>query len=463
MAHHQLAQRHERKAQGSFCCCPRAGCRRTTAADPGQRSATSAWGGGLAHRRTQDVRREEILSRQPAGEDRPAHLSRHHQGTLDLRAGSPAAERRTRSRSLRGAILARASPSRAYDNDRLRLPPAPPSRNSEAEKKESTARRLSQLCPPCATQSSNSSLDCRRSDARIVENGCAPSGGVSKSAKVVLVDLPIICCGASSTPIDCFGEMEAEAITVADCRAHIDSRRKRGIKDGTLLTELGHLRMVLKWAEKHKLIDRAPHIERPPQPRPKEDKHLTRDEVRRLIANSALPHVRLAVILLYTTAARSAALRRLTWERCDFEREQMDLREPTITRPHKGRAIVPMLRTAKAALLEAQAGAISSYVIEWGGKPVGSLKRGLKRSAALAGIKKSVSPHVLRHSAAVHMAEDDVSMEKIAQFLGHSNVNTTRKIYARFSPSYLKDAAAALELDDLGSMNRKITTSRRVK
>src|ERR1700737_1248500 len=146
MAHHQLAQRHERKAQGSFCCCPRAGCRRTTAADPGQRSATSAWGGGLAHRRTQDVRREEILSRQPAGEDRPAHLGSHHQGALDLRAGSPAAERRTRSRSLRGAILARASPSRAYDNDRLRLPPAPPSRNSEAEKKESTARRLSQLC-----------------------------------------------------------------------------------------------------------------------------------------------------------------------------------------------------------------------------------------------------------------------------------------------------------------------------
>ena len=44
-----------------------------------------------------------------------------------------------------------------------------------------------------------------------------------------------------------------------------------------------------------------------------------------------------------------------------------------------------------------------------------------------------------------------------------ANVNTTRKIYARFSPSYLKDAAAALEFDDLGSMNRKSTISRRVK
>src|SRR5438105_893982 len=49
-----------------------------------------------------------------------------------------------------------------------------------------TVRRLSQLCPPCATPSSNSSLDYRRSDARIVKNGFAASSGVSKSAKVVL-------------------------------------------------------------------------------------------------------------------------------------------------------------------------------------------------------------------------------------------------------------------------------------
>src|SRR6266513_1989927 len=140
----------------------------------------------LAHRRTQDVGREETLSRQPAGEHRPAHLSGHHQGAMDLRASSPADERRTWSRSLRGAILARPSPSCAYDDDRLRLPSASPARNSKAGKKESMGRRLSQPCPPCATPSSNCSRDYRRSDVRIVENGSATSGGVSKSAKVVL-------------------------------------------------------------------------------------------------------------------------------------------------------------------------------------------------------------------------------------------------------------------------------------
>src|SRR6187200_315612 len=92
MAEHQLAHRYEGKAQGSFCRHPCAHSRRTTTANQGQGPATSARGGGLAHRRTQDVRREEILSRQPAGEDGPAHLGGHHQGEMDLRAGSPTAE-----------------------------------------------------------------------------------------------------------------------------------------------------------------------------------------------------------------------------------------------------------------------------------------------------------------------------------------------------------------------------------
>jgi integrase len=56
------------------------------------------------------------------------------------------------------------------------------------------------------------------------------------------------------------------------------------------------------------------------------------------------------------------------------------------------------------------------------------------------------SPHVLRHTAAVWMAEGGVSMSKIAQYLGHDNDKTTQRIYARFSPEFQKDAAAVLEL-----------------
>src|SRR5262249_459792 len=80
----------------------------------------------------------------------------------------------------------RPSPSCAHDDDRLRLPPASPSRSNSAEKKESTDPRLSQLCPPYVTPSSSSSLEHHRSDARIVENGSAAASGMSNSAKVGL-------------------------------------------------------------------------------------------------------------------------------------------------------------------------------------------------------------------------------------------------------------------------------------
>src|SRR5437667_6690489 len=51
---------------------------------------------GLAYRRTPRFRREEILPRKSADRDRPAQLGRHHQGAMDLRTGSSAAERGTR-------------------------------------------------------------------------------------------------------------------------------------------------------------------------------------------------------------------------------------------------------------------------------------------------------------------------------------------------------------------------------
>src|SRR5262245_46896899 len=80
-------------------------------------------------------------------------------------------------RERRNANSPRPESSCAYDDDRLRLPPISPARNSKAGKKELMGRRLSQLCPPYATPSSNSSLDYRRSDARIVEQSSARPRG----------------------------------------------------------------------------------------------------------------------------------------------------------------------------------------------------------------------------------------------------------------------------------------------
>ncbi|MBV9589228.1 MAG: tyrosine-type recombinase/integrase [Hyphomicrobiales bacterium] len=253
-----------------------------------------------------------------------------------------------------------------------------------------------------------------------------------------------------------FGSLAAEEIERDHCRAYVEARRTAGIKDGTIHTELGHLRMVLRWGWKGNLISSAPHIERPSKPPPREH-HLTRKQARALISHATMPHIRLFIILALTTGARSAALLGLTWDRCDFKRSKINLRDPFLTRPHKGRAVVPMNDTARAALTEMKSGALSPFVIEWAGRRVASVKKGLAASARAAKLE-GVSPHTLRHSAAVHMAEDGVPMEEIASFLGHSDVKVARNIYARFSPDYLHKAAKSLEYGSLGSMRPKRTT-----
>lgn len=241
-----------------------------------------------------------------------------------------------------------------------------------------------------------------------------------------------------------FGHLDGDAITIADCRAHTAERRKAGIKDGTIHTELGHLRMVLKWGQRHKMIDSAPDIERPAKPEPKEG-YLTRGEVARLLDAASVPHIRLAVHLLIGTGARSTAAMELTWDRVDFERRMIRLRNPFDKARRKGRATVPANDTLFAALETAQRGALSPFVIEWAGLPVKSIKRGLKAAGAAIG-RPDVSPHMLRHSAAVWLAEDGHSMEEIAQFLGHGNSKITASTYARFSPTHLRKLASSLEM-----------------
>ena len=135
VANCELANRDERQAQSPLCRGPCPHRRRTTAADQGQGPAASAGRRSLAYWRTPRLRREEILSRQSACCGRPAHFGRDHQGAMDLRAGPPAAERGTRPRPLRGAILARPPPSCADDDDRIRLPSASSPQKSEAGKK----------------------------------------------------------------------------------------------------------------------------------------------------------------------------------------------------------------------------------------------------------------------------------------------------------------------------------------
>lgn len=239
-----------------------------------------------------------------------------------------------------------------------------------------------------------------------------------------------------------FGALRADQISTDTCRLYVAARRKDGRKDGAIWTELNHLRMCLSWAEKQRLIERAPAIELPPRPAPK-DRYLTHAEIGRLLDAPMQPHIRLAILLMLSTAARITAILELTWDRVDFERGVVDLRLDR-TGPRKGRAVVPMNAGLRAALQDARQAALSDHVIEWAAGPVTTIRRGFTAAVDAAGLE-DVSPHVLRHTAAVHMAEAGVPMSEISQFLGHSSTSVTERTYARYSPTYLRKAADVVD------------------
>jgi len=242
-----------------------------------------------------------------------------------------------------------------------------------------------------------------------------------------------------------FGARDGESITLEDCRAYTADRRRKGRSDGSIHTELGHLRTVLKWAEKRRLIARAPDVDRPVKPAPK-DRYLTKDEARKILAAASLPHVRIAIHLMLATAARISAILDLKWERVDFKRRLISLVDPEDKTPRKGRATVPINDTLLAALAVARKEALSDYVVEWGGKKVSSIKRSIEKAATKAKLD-DVSPHVFRHTAAVWMAEGGTPLPEIAQYLGHSTPAITYRVYAKYSPDHLRSAAKTLEID----------------
>lgn len=241
-----------------------------------------------------------------------------------------------------------------------------------------------------------------------------------------------------------FGHLSPNQITPEDCRAYIARRSADGRKPATIRTELGCLRAALAWASRRRLIDRAPAIDLPPASPPR-DRYLTRDEVSALMDAAGDPHIRLAILLMLTTAARIGALLELTWTRVDLDRRMIRL-ATTEVGPRKGRATVPINDSLMAALQFARTAALSEFVIEWGGRRVYSIKTGFNAAVKRAGIAHC-TPHDLRRTAGRFMAEAGVPIDEIATYLGHTNPNVTRSTYAQFSPDHLRRAAGALEFE----------------
>jgi integrase len=257
-----------------------------------------------------------------------------------------------------------------------------------------------------------------------------------------------------------WGGKPYSAVTRVTCRDYAAHRQKAHIKrleakgkepkplsNGTLRKELEILRAALNHDKSEGRIPEAPTVFLPERPASR-DRVLTLREVAKLVrAARAEEKVRdylpdFIYTVFYTAGRKTAALE-LRWPQIDFSNGLIDFNPKGRVQTSKRRPVVPLHRKLKRRLLALRSrGTPDGYVFHINQEPIGNIKRGFANACKRAGLK-GVTPHTLRHTAATLMRSKGVHEEDIAQFLGHTNPETTRRNYIHQRPEFLKDAMRA--------------------
>lgn len=160
--------------------------------------------------------------------------------------------------------------------------------------------------------------------------------------------------------------------------------------------------------------------------------------------------------LALETAARKQAILDLTWDRVDFHTNTIHFDVPGRKKTKKRRAAVSISSALRPVLLRAHKERISDLVMDnkaavWKSIQVAAIKAGFSDQPIVRGEKPratGISPHVLRHTAATHMARNGVPLWKIAQVLGNT-LAMVEKVYAKWTPD---DPAGTVDMISGGAL-----------
>ena len=245
-----------------------------------------------------------------------------------------------------------------------------------------------------------------------------------------------------------FGTLKVSEVTDDKAQAYERQRVAGTIglpsKPSTVRRELLALKACFNWCAKpkHKIISKAevPDFDVPPEADPR-DRWLSHDEIQALLTTAGrtrqgerLSRAERFLWLALETGARKTAICELTWDRVDLATNVIHYNVPGRARTKKRRASVPISRALRPILDRALAERTGELVMDIDT----NIWETLATVARKAGVD-GVSPHVLRHTAATHMARRGVPIFKIAKILGIS-IATAERVYAKHCPDDLREA-----------------------
>lgn len=220
---------------------------------------------------------------------------------------------------------------------------------------------------------------------------------------------------------------------------------------GSVRNHLAQMRAAYVYARKREVISIPPPAYDAPDQSERRERWMTNDEIDRLIAAGAAYRAGLGLTAMLPaeiyahlglrTAARSSAIKGLTWDRVDIQRQMIDYRSPEWMalpkkRRSKRRAQVPISNKLMPIIDRAHAERVDDFVVpRLAGR---SVEWDFPRILALAKLD-DVTPHIMRHTWATHASMNGVPMADIARVMAIT-VQMAETVYAKFAPEYLRSA-----------------------
>lgn len=177
----------------------------------------------------------------------------------------------------------------------------------------------------------------------------------------------------------------------------------------------------------------------------KRTRYLLDEEEPRLMATltGERAHLRPLVTVALGTGMRRGDHLNLRWDKVDFQRNVIYVPNSKTGKDYP----VPMnedVRNTLLALKRAHSSGEYVFINPETGKPYTDLKKAFGTACRLAGIN-GLRWHDLRHTFGTRLAEDGWSESTIAELMGHSNPNTTRR-YTHATDWGKQNAVAAASL-----------------
>lgn len=153
------------------------------------------------------------------------------------------------------------------------------------------------------------------------------------------------------------------------------------------------------------------------------------DDLRRIM-DYAAPHIRWAMEVCFNLGTRPgpSELFALRWDHVDFEKSTVRI-YATKTKTFRTVPVTPAFLERLRGMRDKSQ---SSYIIEYRGKPVTTIRKSFNTACDLAGIKVPVRMYDLRHLFATTMLSNGADLAAVSKLMGHSTVKMTADVYYHY-------------------------------